>query len=405
MWIWKRWAHVWCAVGLVVVGGCCRRGTDDPNAVAHAKMCTAKYGFSAGPAELNLISNCPDFGCGLNGSWLGKGFKFRELRDDGRCNPQGLRVKRFSKAGEPLRLQVENAMLTGVRPGGEKLTGLALENAEIELEHFTSDDANQVNCDAKVAANAAAEKAKRPRVYEPEAQYLLQIVAVKTQPLWVDRSPGTPDPSAFSYLYDFKVTETQDACNVVLCEPGLVEDDVKGVSGTAVIFTGDTYDETTLQVTSSLAPDDAHRFNVACVGTAISKMHLLGHTQAAQTASYQTAVPERQMLLRLLTGDYCGAGVALTEDGVRIGMEFLGGGPKLTTASGFALDGSHPLDALWTADGATCIGTLRAVSDPVALRNQIKSVCESRGHAINLDSCPALSGAPPAGVRGASRAP
>jgi ADYC domain len=395
---WKRWAHAGCAVGVVMWGSCCRKPPEDPVVVAHARMCKSKYGFATAPVETNL-GNCPASGCGLNGSWLGQGFKFRELRDDGRCNDQGLHVKRFSKGADALVLQVDGASFVGLRSNGESLFGPQLDGAELEIEHFASGGKGTPDCDGQVATNAAARSAGKAATFTPDARYLLQIVRVRPQPLWIDRAPGLPDPSGFAYLYDFQVTELDDACDIKLCDPAMADQDVKGVSGTAVIFGGDTYDES-LHVFSD-DPTRAHRFNVACLGTAVSKMELMGHTKATQTASYQTKLSDRQMLLRLLTGDYCGVGVALTQDGVPIGIKFLGGGPAFTKASGYLLSGPHATDALWDDRGALCIGTLRAVSDPEALRKQIKATCETH---FRPDP-PQCQSPPPPTARGESQVP
>ncbi len=381
---WRRAAGT---LGLLVLGGCrgCGPLPSDPSAFEQA--CHARFGFTTEARVSFVGDNCPLAGCGLNGAWLGRGFQLRELRQDGKCTAEGLHIKRFSKAGETLALHVDRGALVGLRDGREPLTGLALAGAEIELERLPSD--KQGTCDEKVARNAEV-----PGSFVPEATYRLEIKNIQTQPFWVERVKVDSDPTTFVYLYDFLATELGTGCEIALCKPGLADEPARNVSGTAVIFRGDTYSDD-LKVSIPVAPDVEPRFNVACLGTTVSKMHMLGHTAAAETATAKTQLAERQMLMRMLTGDFCGTGVALTDDGVPLKIDFANPRFVPTPASRFALPG-RTVEALWTERGASCVGTLRAAG---VLRKKIEDQCPQ----VLQVACPAppamvVDGAPQLGV-------
>lgn len=148
---------------------------------------------------------------------------------------------------------------------------------------------------------------------------------------------------------------------VELCKPGLTDDTT--LSGTAVMFRGDSYDDNTFAVSNST--DDS--FNIACYGTVISKMHFLRHTSAAMgTAAFP--VTQRQAMLRMLTGDYCGNGHSFTSEGhpIRIGFGHAAFQPRSEFQPDVGLGSARSLDAMWRTDGtrASCIGAPRLSDVP-----------------------------------------
>jgi hypothetical protein len=162
------------------------------------------------------------------------------------------------------------------------------------------------------------------------------------------------------------------------------------LSGDALIFQGDLYDEETYQV--SITPTSYNQisnnpkgiFNIACIGSAISKLHLLRHTSASQgeniSSNLQPDELQRQALLRLLTGDYCGTGNLFIQNGIPIHLEFNNSPYQPTTDSKFEIDNhSDSIDARWDHTGATCIGIPRL---GVGVLDQIKSTCKAVGHAL-----------------------
>ncbi len=131
-------------------------------------------------------------------------------------------------------------------------------------------------------------------------------------------------------------------------------------AATAVVFEGDRIDAQRKTVSSVIDPA---WFNIGCVGHALAKLALTGHTEAARSFGYQTTPAERQAMLKMLTGDYCGTGEAFTVPGQplywRDDRGWMGApsypGPVHT-----------PVEARWGAGGAICLGAPRLDVNPPA---------------------------------------
>ena len=112
---------------------------------------------------------------------------------------------------------------------------------------------------------------------------------------------------------------------------------------------------------------DARFYNVGCVDHALFKLHMTGHTQAAQniTASdpvgqkFQTKPTQRQAFLKMITGDYCGTGDAFTVAGQPLLYGDYRGWMKLPTPL-------PALEARWDEHGAQCLNTPRIDANPTA---------------------------------------
>jgi hypothetical protein len=139
---------------------------------------------------------------------------------------------------------------------------------------------------------------------------------------------------------------------------GQDRNDLLGMTAlTAVMFEGDRIDSVAKTVSPKI---DTTWFNIGCAGHAIAKLALTGHTEAARFDGYATTTQERQAMLKMLTGDYCGHGEAFTAPGERLywrddhhWMDYLG--PVHT-----------PVEARWTPIGAACLGAPRLdVNAPV----------------------------------------
>lgn len=338
--------------------------------------------------------DCPDVGgCGLNGSWLGSGVQFRTLHlTAGVPNEQGLQIREFRKGGELLRIDVRGQEVLGYTAAGTVLRGAALIGAQLVIEHVTGKD-------------------KIDRTYtltfEPPAK--LPPNPDYTQ-FWAKcNAPGcVPTPE----LYTFSAVSS-DGCDVRICKPGLADDFAGSLKGTAVIFRGDLYNDDSYTVADEPpASFNGDVFNIACVGTSISKLHLLRHTVATGHPAHIVPIAERTTMLKLFAADYCGIGVPFTEDGLPIRMAFSNPDYTLTDPGYmFTNAGSETIDAAWTPGGAACIGTSRVhriapprpqgiVDGPAdALRAQINAICNGL-HAkypsgqTNIQSCTAVGNAP-----------
>lgn len=324
---------------------------------------------------------CPPHECGVNGAWLGRGVPFRELRLDGVAvtdNPapdreiaSRLRIKRFlSKGDDELEIGFVDGKLdelVGKGPTGT-LQGKLLEGSRIIL---TIDSDNEI--------------------WRPH--YTLKIEEVQYKP--ASTCGATVGPCRQIPLYRFTAVREHDGggCRVELCEPGL-SDEHDVLKGYAVIFTGDRYRDKGYVVRSKdsstgWTDGDSKVFNIACHGTAVYKLHFLGHTSASNSSSPEpeldptavgpalsavpsTTVPQRQTMLRMLAGDYCGHGRPFTRDGHPLSYGFAGS-PRWNRS--FGLDSAVSIDARWNENGATCLGTPRLGKD---LRERIRLECGSK---------------------------
>lgn len=100
-------------------------------------------------------------------------------------------------------------------------------------------------------------------------------------------------------------------------------------------------------------------FNLGCAGSALAKMALTGHTQAARHAStFDTTLPERQAMLKMLAGAYCKDGTPFTVPGQPLNWRDDRNTMKLA-----ALLAMPPqplvLEARWTDQGAACLNKPR----------------------------------------------
>ena len=328
--------------------------------------------------------DCPDSGCGLNGTWLGDGVAFRTLHlSRFRHNDVNLSILDFqgppeagASRGKSLALQVDRDVLQS--EGKPILAGSTLWLGPPE---WPSGPANAPT-------------------------YKLTITKIHDVDFWVAKCP-TCRPETFP-VYDFEATSLTDDCPVQVCAPGLDgdSDQTNNLIGTAVIFRGDYYDDAyNVRITPPTTYDD-DVFNIACFGTTLSKLHRLRHTSAAVISAVDPPAPpvdRRQALLRMFTADYCGAGHPFTHDGVKLHFGFdpaMGFGnattPRpavtLTTGSAFELTGFVPptLEAMWNGDGATCIGRPRLLGSGVTM-DDIVAACRLVGRTVT-PCAPGLTG-------------
>lgn len=291
-------------------------------------------------------TDCSTTHCGTNGVWLGKGVPFRELHvREGIANAAGLTITGFrDRQGHALQLDVQRDQLIGIpkgQPGAKPLTtDDELRNAVISI--------------SSVSTAGAAQR------------YELTIARVAAVPFWTRCTGDQAHCDATFSSYEFSAIDLSDQCPVQLCAPGLDDHHPNSIAGTAAIFRGDRYTDQHV-VTEAAAGDDI--FNLACMGTALSKLHLLRYTSAAHAAQHSPPDPpaptpaERQTLLRLLTADYCGTGLPFTVDGLPLRLNMANPSYALTQDSGYVYGSPLPaaqVDARWNKNGATCVGTPRA---------------------------------------------
>jgi hypothetical protein len=359
--------------------------------VAAQSLMSAEAAALSSDALAGVTGNCPPDLCGFNGTWLGSGVPFRTLHLS------------------PYRHNEANLSLLGALGPADKhghRDSLALQIDDDRLHA-----ANQRILESGSILRLG--HAEIPGGPPSHATYELTITKVdETLPFLVDCADCTRKTYP---LYEFTARSLDDDCPLQVCAPGLDDgsDAANNLIGNAVIYQGDFYEPGYKVRTSAATGYDDDTFNIACVGTALSKLHVLRHTSASQGAPGDHLPPpvdKRQALLRMLTADYCGAGHPFTHDGVPLhfGIDLGAGydgllnpgplpppppgpnaGISIPAWTHFALDptsGLGTVDALWTGDGATCIGTPRLLAtDPglsTALWARIEAVCRSVNHPV-----------------------
>lgn len=344
---------------------------------------------TAAPQAQQLTDPCPSLGCGLNGAWLGANVAFRELdlgpapdTFRGEFNDAGLMIASFtfqgataSDGGVPMGIDVEGDDLVGILRG-DRLRGTKLRGARITL------------------------------VNKQGVHYFLDINDVTSTGFWTEHctfSPGQTCPSE-ERVPLYSITFTREGTHVKESVCGPATDPDQPVSGLVVIFRGDRYGEPPPGTFSTPEPyhGPGYRvrsdptstwFNIACAGTAIGKLHLLRHTDAAArpgvsgvpgpASTARTTTPEqRQALLKMLTADYCGIGFPFTENGHRLTYTFTQSWePRFPQTDGSVLDfagvPTASIDALWNEEGALCIGVPRLIDQvpPQELADRIRRRC------------------------------
>lgn len=156
----------------------------------------------------------------------------------------------------------------------------------------------------------------------------------------------------------------------------------------AVLVVGETYEAWSASV-DMWGPAAQPWFNIACAGTALSKMKLMGYDPQEQHAEFMTTPLQRQATLRMLTARYCEArrelsftveGQPLVWQNAALWFDPLGRDPSTIDR----------IEAVWDEHGAICLSTPRrwnAGEDPVWRRHDV--VTECAGGPAGLPPCPA----------------
>jgi len=105
-------------------------------------------------------------------------------------------------------------------------------------------------------------------------------------------------------------------------------------------------------------------FNLGCAGSALAKMALTGHTQAARNAqTFTTTLAQRTTMLKMLAADYCGDGKPFTVGGQPLNWRDDAGTMKILS---LLQSPPHPvvLEARWNETGAACLSKPRVDVNP-----------------------------------------
>lgn len=306
----------------------------------------AAGGCLADPAELaaleqyagNQEGKCPAHICGLNSPDLDDGW-FYELNLDGAVNRDGFMLVSTTKSGAGYRLSTANGRLWANRISGNPFapatlasTGLVGTQLRIRKTTGTFYNVEIEQVSAIVNYRATLPNGSTPRAIE---SYRFRI---KTDPL-----PG-------SGL----------VLSTLMCQNGDLFVDLRGHTAMpahhAVLFEGERIDVDSM----TISPASERWVNIGCAETALAKLQLAGHTKASQVAGFSTSSAERQTMLKLLVGDYCGTGYPITVAGQP--LEWTDDRNTLHISAGV----STVLEARWGPDGAICLNKPRLVAHPSA---------------------------------------
>lgn len=125
----------------------------------------------------------------------------------------------------------------------------------------------------------------------------------------------------------------------------------------ATVFEG----ERIVADTKRIASYNPRWFNIGCAGSTQAKLQLTGHTQAAERQGFSTTLPERQTMIKMLSGDYCGTGKPFTVAGQPLHWTDDHGTMHLP------LSQEETLEAEWGPDGAVCLKKPRVLANPTPL--------------------------------------
>jgi ADYC domain len=378
-----------------MLSACCKPQPPGPPPPPRPPQCPdSAFPPFSGTLELGT-GGCRPEGCGLNGAWLGQGVPFRELfLTPNKEHPRShLSIIEFrSGDGAVMDLGFADGRadeLVGRQNGVVVLQGKLLQGSTITLGRSVPQDAGE------------------PRVV---IQYRITIDKVGNESSW--RCAERTDSACLQIpRYRFSAVNISDNCSVEMCRPNLNQNDPT-LEGTAVIFHGDLYDDKTYKIRSrdfsgsdGLSLGETDLFNIACLGTAVAKLHLLEHTSASDPSAPppapgsnlsdggapvepKTTIAQRQTLLRLLSADYCGNGHPFTEDGLPIAFGFEQSSDGMNSFNWNTLDS---IDAKWDEGGATCLGVPRLQQRVSDLREIIQCRCGvPPERPVDPDRCMAL---------------
>jgi hypothetical protein len=291
----------------------------------------------AAPTRVEAVESsivaCTIWYCDRNGASVSDGKIFYELDLGGAANSGGYRIiDVVASDGAPMSLQLASGdrdELVGRLGMGNSYVGEELEGMRITL------------FDELLLRT-----------------YVLELETYGRVDFWA--GPGSVA------TYDFRVSTPDiqgDDERMPLCRSeGDSTDDWDDQVYPALIFRGDRYDARA----KTISLDAGSWFNLACAGTAASKLHLLRHTTAGTDVNHRTTLGERHAMLKMLTADYCGNGTSYTEDGVALLYADHQGWHPAGIDLGIP-EQRKRLEAIWNERGAVCIDTPRHVARDMIL--------------------------------------
>lgn len=333
-------------------------------------------------AALDIIPRCPRHGCDTNAATIGDGILFDELDLSGQPSAGGVRI-----GGAILR--DHTSVTLGVQ--GDRL--VAFEVGDPLRPPHTGD-----NLDGMMIWLFHG---KGPG--EPEEVFWLRIRVLlaqttDAQTFWAGAQVGieTYDVAAWRSGHrpfvpdDLKVPVDFD---ITVCRGELLESNwASAAIHTALLYQGDHLDARYRNVT---APASRTLFNLACMGTAMAKLHLLRHTDASNHGGvYPTDFGQRTAMLKMLNADYCGTGESFTIDGHPLRWQDSTGYMQPALDLDPLMGEIETIEAIWGPTGAQCLDRPRHYKYREIMARCPLPACgdvsdwSARGHVISANPPP-----------------
>lgn len=327
------------AVWLVAMGACI--DPSDPSAEPASQVVQA------------TLTGCPTWGCGGNSPLIGP-FMLNELDENGAPNSAHVRLLGFLKDSVKYRVDVVADKLYA-RNGRAVLSGAALVggNFEVETPAANGYPAGLVEIEIMhVSDDVRFWQGPATPVETYELEYTgLDAPIGALMPLCKDPPSGRRDGENQPYANRFE----------------------------SILYTGDRYDAKRKLVTASSYKESTGWFNIACAGSALAKLHLNRHTTASTITGFTTTAAERQTMLKMYTGDFCGTGEPFTQQGAPMHWSNNKGWSSPPGAM-------QTYESLWNDHGAVCLNTHRLHG-----LSNIDYQGDIQGTATSLGACPKLS--------------
>ncbi|MEM9491492.1 MAG: ADYC domain-containing protein [Myxococcota bacterium] len=334
------------------------------------------FGDSLGTLSAAVAAppDCTHWGCGSNTALINdhpvEALDLKGEQKVGRFElvPHSLRVLGQPEEEDSYVLHYEDGELVGTNEDGEVVVwGDELIGASFKLlyhgESGTPEDGTIV-ISKRAAVPLFIEFAPATPDEPPEYRYVLAYefihMSASTQAKPV--CPSVRPWDAF-HTYEGAPKHTWDHPKRGLQTESVLHPDQAGQY--AVLLVGERYHADTAKVL-----DNHSWLTIACSGTALSKMKLMGYDPTPRTAAHPSSTAlERQATLRMLTARYCGhdkglAHLSFTDLGVPLAWQ--------NSAGWFELSGHGAIEAMWDSQGPVCLDAPRL---GLWTREDVKDLC------------------------------
>ena len=286
----------------------------------------------APPHPIALAGGCDEWGCGMNSPVIDGIHGFHDLNVNGIPNNLGYMILDATRSpyASHYSIAVKDGEFVLTRQGGSTIDPATIKGLDV------------VKTDITIGLGGSP-------------AYVMHIVDAADDVAYWAKTSSTNTVMAYAITYS-DVRSPAESQNICHHPPKKVEWQSGMKPEFTVVFEGERIDAGAKTIDARLDPS---WFNLGCAQSTLAKLDLTGHTQAAKVAGFSTTIKERQTMLKMLSGDYCGFGVPFTVAGQP--LEWGDDRGTLTIPQ------PAVVEAYWTPDGATCLNTARVSAHGTAL--------------------------------------